>query len=572
MTSPRELEASVAQRILAARKALESGKLNLPPELDHCANELLSAPLTITGLVDTSGLSPQTIALAKSAGMAFALQDDAERKSPTQTTPSIPMSEIQSVLFEHFSNLFGALVGRAATLVKDESEIRNRMMSRISEEPHKFRDMTINAMDALGDFYNSHSMDMFRDAKTLGGMRLVTGGQRMFGPSALNAVRITGLYADTQLIPDPVYPFMHGSLGLNAEPLQLAIQLFDILKLRPLVDLELPVPPVFVFPSFEEQLEERDAQTKLGLEELAMRLLGPLCDGTMTGLKDVFEYAQKRETAFLSSLMGSGLFVPPNEAPGGRWSAEEAAKLYISALEGIRSTDYLNTLKGLPTGVLLANATFERIRPQYHLQENAAELGAQPLFSQAVHWHYFERIAEAKAAELHAKNVISQQSLHTLRSVQDDSLSWLANIPVETLASLISQGEHRWLREELDKVTKHLNHDGELDSNEMIREVNHGLAMLVQRQQEALKEIERKHAPKIASIMTGGMTGLGVSASAFLIPSLSPYLGVAMPLVGAAAAIGGAAVGMVKDKAAELTEKRLLKHSMLGVLATVRPK
>lgn len=571
MTYSRELEASVAQRILAARKALENGKLNFPPELGYCANELLSAPLTITGLVDTSGLSPQTIALAKSAGMAFALQGDAERKSPTQATPSIPMSEIQSELFEHFSTLFGALVGRAATLVKDESEIRNRMMSRVSEEPHKFREMTTNAMDALGEFYNNHSMVMFQHAKSLGGMRLVTGGQRMFGPSALNAVRITGLYADTQLIPDPVYPFMHGSLGLNAAQLQLAIQLFEVLKLRPLVDLELPVPPVFVFPSFEERLEEHDAHTKLGLEELAMRLLGPLCVGTMTGLRDVFEYAKKRETAFLSSLMGSGLFVPPNELPGGRWTPEEAARLYISALEGIRSAADVNTLKSLPTGVLLANATFERIRPQYHLQENATELGAQPLFSQAVHWHYFERIAEANATELHAKNAISQQSLHTLRSVQDDSLSWLANIPVETLASLILQGEHRWLREELDKVTKHLNHDGEFDSNEMIREVNHGLAMLVQRQQEALNEIERKHAPKIASIMTGGVTGLGVSASAFLIPSLSPYLGVAMPLVGAAAAIGGAAVGMVKDKAAELTEKRQLKHSMLGVLATVRP-
>ncbi|MDT7819574.1 hypothetical protein [Xanthomonas hortorum] len=571
MTSSRELEASVAQRILAARKALENGKLKFPPELSHCADELLSAPLTITGLVDTSGLSRQTMTLAKSAGMAFALQDDAERKEPTQKTPSISMSEIQSQLFEHFSTLFGALVGRAASLVKDESEIRNRMMSRVSEEPQKFREITTNAMNALGEFYDSHSMDMFRHAKRLGGMRLVTGEQRMFGPSALNAVRITGLYADTQLIPDPVYPFMHGSLGLNAVQLQLAIQLFQILKLCPLVDLELPVPPVFVFPSFEEQLEERDAHTKLGLEELAMRLLGPLCDGTMTGLKDVFEYAKKREAAFLSSLMASGLFVPPKESPGDRWTPEEAAGLYISALEGIRSNDQLNTLKGLPTGVLLANATFERIRPQYHLQENAAELGAQPLFSQAVHWHYFERIAEANATELRAKNVISQQSLHTLRSVQDDSLSWLATIPVETLASLISQGEHRWLREELDKVTKHLNHDGEFDSNEMIREVNHGLAMLVQRQREALKEIERKHAPKIASIMTGGMTGLGLSASALLIPSLSPYLGVAVPLASAAAAVGGAAVGMARDKAAELTEKKQLKHSMLGVLAMIRP-
>lgn len=71
----------------------------------------------------------------------------------------------------------------------------------------------------------------------------MTGGQRTFGPSALNAVRITGLYADTQLIPDPIYPFVGSNLSLNAVHLQLAIQLFYVLRLRPLVEAELPVPP-----------------------------------------------------------------------------------------------------------------------------------------------------------------------------------------------------------------------------------------------------------------------------------------------------------------------------------------
>src|SRR3546814_7545450 len=122
---------------------------------------------------------------------------------------------------------------------------------------------------------------MFQYAKKLGGMRLVTGGQRTFGPSALNAVRITGLYADTQLIPDPIYPFLSGDLHLNASPLQLAINLFHILQLRPLMNLELPVHPVFVFPSFEEALEEHDGYNMHGIEQLSLRMIGPLCDGTI---------------------------------------------------------------------------------------------------------------------------------------------------------------------------------------------------------------------------------------------------------------------------------------------------
>ncbi|MFC8311973.1 hypothetical protein ACFUJV_35970, partial [Streptomyces olivaceus] len=95
----------------------------------------------------------------------------------------------------------------------------------------------------LEQFYRENSASMFRAGKSLGGIKVVSGGQRRYGPSALSATRIAGLYCDTQLIPDPVWPFFAENLHLNALHLQLAIALFCILQLRPLVDARLSVPP-----------------------------------------------------------------------------------------------------------------------------------------------------------------------------------------------------------------------------------------------------------------------------------------------------------------------------------------
>lgn len=563
-------ESETAQRLLNAWKAMKEGKLKFPPSLQSHADELLAAPLTAIGLVDTKGMSRETVLMAKSFGAALSVQGEKSSNEKTDQ-PSAAMNEVQVELFSLFSALFSALTGRAVDLVIGVDEIKQRMMRRAEYQPDVLANSVNQAIEELGEFYNRHSINIYQRAKSLGGMRLVTGGQRHFGTSALNAVRITGLYADTQLIPDPIYPFLSSDLNLNATHLQLAIQLFHILQLRPLVDAKLPVPAVFIFPSFEGPLERNDAHTKLGLEQLAIRLISPICRGQIQSLEELFDYSSKQETAFLDALMPSGLFVPPGGKPGIQLSASDAAGQYFKELEGVRSLHVLDQLKRMAIGPLLLNGVLERLRPQYHLFENSSELGAQALLSQPVHWHYFKKIAEANARDLRSQNVISDQALQTLHAVQDDSLSWLANIPVTTLVQLISNNEHRWLREELNKYTSQLASTGPIDTNEMIKEVSHGLASLVQRQRKSLKDIELKYAPKKAAVLTGSIMGAGLVASAVMLPLLSPLLAVGVPAVALAGAASGALIGFGKEKIGETVEKRHAGKSMLGVLATTRP-
>lgn len=568
MTDGREIDASTAERLLATWRALREGKMKVAPQFRDLAEEFLAAPLTTVGLVDTSRLSERALSFGRTSGMALGFMAQREPEPPSPS--SLPMAEAQPELFRLFAQLFAALTGRAVALVASEQEIKDRMLWRLEHEPGAMAEATNAASDELAEFYKANAVKLFQYAKTLGGMRLVTGGQRAFGPSALNAVRITGLYADTQLLPDPVYPFLSADLHLNAKHLQLAHALFYVLQLRPLVDAGLPVPPVFVFPSFEEGLEEHDAHTKHGMEQLAVRMVAPLCDGAISSVGELFEYANEHGEPFAQALLASGLFIPPGAQPDQRLGVAEAAKAYIAALEGVRSEEMLARMKMLPTGVLLLNGVLERLRPHYHLLENATELGAQPLLSQRAHWHYFEKCAQANAEDLRRKSVLSEQAFQTLRAVQDDSLSWLATIPVQTLTELIANNEHRWLREELNKYTAQLAGGAAIDTNDMVREVTFGLASLVQRQQKAMSDIEHKYAPKKMAAYLGGGSGLAVAAAAALLPSLSPLLGVAIPVAAAAAAVGGGVLGFGKEKIGELVEKRQAERSMLGVLATVR--
>ena len=567
MSEESDFNASIAQRLMDTRAALRDGKLKVAPALQPRADELINAPLTLTGLVDTSGLSQEAIALGRSAALGLIHFESTQEKP---STPALSIAEGQQELFSLFRQLFSALTGCAVELIGSQGEIRNLMMWRVQHEHEAMASAVNSVAEELAAFYNAHAVTLFKQAKTFGGMRLVTGGQRSFGPSALNGVRITGLYADTQLIPDPVHPFLASDLHLNAKELQLAHALYYILQLRPLVDAALPVPPVFVFPSFEEGLEKNDAYTIQGMEQQALRLLSPLCDASIASIEELFDYAKRKDNAFAHALLAEGLFIPPGGEPGQNLGVKEASDIYLAELRGIRSAEIVKSMAAMPTGVLLLMGVLERLRPNYHLLENASELGAQPLLSQRVHWHYFEKCAQTNAQELRRKEVLSEQAFHTLRAVQDESLSWLANIPVQTLTELIVNNEHRWLRDELNKYTSQLSSLGAINTNEMVREVSYGLASIVQRQQKAMADIEKKYAPKKMAAAVGGGAGLSVVAAAILLPALSPLLGVAVPAVAAVAAIGGGVMAFGKEKAGELVEKKQAESSMIGVLATAR--
>lgn len=254
-----EAKARLAQKVLAARRALERGQLHILPDQRPLAEELMATPLGATGLIDIRVLSDAALDFARAVGMAanFTVQEKAN-----SSCEEIGIADSQAELFQLFLRLFIALTGEQPQAAHTAQQIKTRMMERVLHEPANFERTVGGVMEELAAFYGRFRISLFQHAKKLGGVKLVTGGQRRFGPSALQGIRISGLYADTQLIPDPVYPYLVGDLHQNAKHLQLALTLSDLLQLTPLVEARLPIPPVFVFPSFEEELEREDTASK----------------------------------------------------------------------------------------------------------------------------------------------------------------------------------------------------------------------------------------------------------------------------------------------------------------------
>lgn len=558
-----EAKARLAQKVLAARRAVERGRLHILPEQRPLAEELVAAPLGATGLVEIEALSDAALMFARVVGMAVNFENQ-EKAAPS--IEEIGVADSQTELFRLFARLFIALTGEQPLATNTEQRIKALMMERVLHEAANFERTVGGAMEELAAFYDRYRVSLFQQAKKLGGVKLVTGGQRSFGPSALQGIRISGLYADTQLIPDPVYPYLVEDLHQNARHLQLALTLSELLKLTPLVEARLPVAPVFVFPSFEEELERNDAWTKVGIEDLAVQLVGGICPGKFASLGELYEFAAKHEGAFIHAVAKERMFIPPGADPAEILHPADAAKRYLAELEGVRDAKLLDMMKRLPLGVLVLNGICERLRPQFHLRENSVELNAQPLLTQAVHWYYFDKCASSTAQSLVRKAVISEQSFSCLRALHDDSLAWLANIPVEGLTELHRNLEHQAFREDLKKCTAQLASAGPMELDEAIREVRTGLEYLVMRHQKALRDIEDKYAPKRWGVYAGGAAGLVTAASAVFLPSLAPLISAALP--GAVAA--GALVGVAKELAGQGIESRRASKSLVGMLAVAR--
>lgn len=565
-------ETRTAILVSTARRALEKGEIHIPPSMEGVA-DLVSAPLTPMGLVDISKLSQAGIAIGRASGLALEAKDQLFPKQQEAQLESLAPDEAQCELFRLFELLFGALTGVAVEHVKDFDEVRERLLWRYTNEFRSLADSFNAAAGELAAFYTARGGEIFRYAKGLGGMKAVAGGQRQFTEAALDATRISGLYLDTQLIPDPVYPFLAGNLSLNAMHLQLAHVLYFVLQLAPLANARLPVPAVVVFPSFEEPLEENDPYTKAGLERMLLQLAAPLCEGTIGTVGELLDYAAKKPDKYLPAVMAAQLFVPQGHAPGEFKDAGAALRAHVSDMKGMRSSQTLEALKRVPIGVAVTISVLERLRPQFHLLENAYELNAQPMMALPVQWHYFGLCAEASARDLVNKQVLSEANFFTLRALQDESVSWLGNIPIEGLVELRRNMEVANFREELKKVTSQLAAAGPLELNDVVKEVNHGLASLVQRHAKAMEEVRAKYSPKVAGFasaaVVGAVGGLGLS----FLPALAVAAGVAAPVGAALGALGGGALGAVRELTGAAVERRhLARHSLVGILAAAKAK
>jgi len=200
----------------------------------------------------------------------------------------------------------------------------------------------------------------------------------------------------------------------------------------------------------------------------------------------------------------------------------------------------------------------ERIAPQYHLLENAEELGAQPMLCLLPHWHYYKLCSETFESRLVTKNLLSQETISSLRALNEPSMEWLGNIPIRALAELRERNENEEFRKRISSFTSAL-HDASLeDVDRITREVSRGVAALIADHRNEVRRIEEKYRPKYRKTAIAAW----VTAAAAFVPALAPFLASLAPI--------GLAGKYINDKLDERAERKQAAKSLTGVLAAAQ--
>lgn len=405
----------------------------------------------------------------------------------------------------------------------------------------------------ISDFLAANASRSFNAAKELGGLKLVSGGSGYFTGTHLNSVRKTLLYADTVLVPDPVSQWVEVERSeekfRNVKFLQ---SVFILLHLKPLVDADLSVPAIAVFPSWEKLLDEKDEFTVQQQLQLITDVVAFHSKQDIESFDDVRRFVYDDPNKFLEVVSNNQLFVAPGGNVGDPISL--AISQYRDDIATWRTPEHVKKIESLGEAGMVLNGIGERLNPQFHLMENSSELNSQPLLSLPVHAHYYRICSKLFEQRLERLSFVNPETIATIEALNSERLHWLGNIPFDSLAVLRQNDENIEFRQQLQSHLAHLHESALSDTDRVVSEVTKGISTLMRKHQGQLSGIEEKYS----RLHTKTAIGSWVTLAATFVPSLAPFLGIAAPF--ALAAKYGS------DKASELKDKNAASKSLMGIL------
>lgn len=413
------------------------------------------------------------------------------------------------------------------------------------------------AVERLKKFYSEGKSTTFEQARAQGGMKLVLGGGSRFTSSHLASVRKMALYADTILVPDPVLPWLEVERTEEKfRHINLLQAAFYLLRLKPLVDADLAYPAVMVFQSWEKSLEKNDSITKQGIEGLILGFFSQFMSRPFANAQELLDFVRSSGPEFLREVECRQLFIAPNGNIGEPLS--KAIPRYKSEIRTWRSEEMNRELSKYSDAELVWLGICERVSPQYHLLENAEGLDAQPMLCLQPHWHYYNLCAEMFEGRLVSENLLSPETVSSLRALSHPSMNWLGNVPVDAIAELREKNENEEFRKRLSNYTSALHSAFLNDIDKVAREVSRGIATLISDHRNEVRRIEEKYRPKYTKTAVVAWTTLAATFA----PALAPFLASVAPL-----ALAGK---YVFDKLEERTERRQASKSLTGILAAAQ--
>ncbi len=151
------------------------------------------------------------------------------------------VATVQRELFEVLDEFFRLATGGPAEEFAPLGSFGDRVCAEAMKIARRAPQAYIYAHDALGSFYKRFGPHLYSEAKSLRGLKLVFGGSSQLRKSQFESVRKMLLYADSILIPDPIFPWMESPrVEEGFRSVRFLETAFFLLHFKPLVDADLP--------------------------------------------------------------------------------------------------------------------------------------------------------------------------------------------------------------------------------------------------------------------------------------------------------------------------------------------
>jgi len=480
-------------------------------------------------------------------------------QEPSEHIAVETISEVMKEYFQLLEEFFIEVTGTAP----DKFAVGETFGDRVRRDAKKIAtqrtyEAYLTYTEKFARFQGRNSGLLLGAARVIGGLRCVVGGTSRFPKAAFDGLRKFALYADTIFIPDPVLPWIEAERSEERFRHVLLLEAcHDLLRLKPLVDADLPYPVVVVFPSWEWSLEASDEETQDGMSELVLGFFSHYLGATFEDESEIIQWvAGSGKNTFREVVDRHRLFWPPGaESP---LPFGKAVEQYKKELGTWRSSEWLDLAEALSPEELVLNGILERVALQFHVRDNAHTFDSQPLFWLPAHFHYFRLCSQAGNGELEQTGLLKSQSVSLLQSLLHPNVAWLGNVPIDHLVRLREENRNEEFRRHLALYLEALSTTELDDLDRVSAEVMRGIAsLLAEHAREATRiaeEYDKKHAVTIGlSVLT-----LGV----MIYPWLAPLLGAAPALAPA----GKYAMDIYK----EYNARKTLAHSLAGVLSEAK--
>lgn len=424
----------LTDRVFLLRQSIEEGKIRFANHLiDGFIESYEAIRLTDDGLVD-----PKTVdGRIRSATLAikhFKYREDLKN--------DISVGEIQNLYFEMLFTQFGPIYDRM-----QKSALNPHQASvALARDPNFIKSVKMG-LPELGKEVKS----FWESAAEAGAFHLQDGGQLkaafsgdLFPSHLENVVSTAGLYVDTIVLPCPI---------LRIAPLQgfypeaeiarlLAKHVLTAMTYRDVATADISPPIALILPHHGDLLRGESSDIVVRATPAILKHGAYLFDRDFANLDDYEEFCTALKTIpqVIAELKRPDRILFDSEWDSG--AEAQLARLMKDPLPTLPGSD------GNSAGVQVFNTSVGRMPQALGSRDAALNFGGTPLIGAETSWKYYTWFLEYESATS-TQELLDSKSSHVTRALVAEgakSLSWLGNVPPETVLEIRRRGHAEELR------------------------------------------------------------------------------------------------------------------------------